>query len=84
MALALSIAARIHARFPEKAERTFVSDVVLERQFVPGSRQTAASGSPESEAPETRQATLAVIRGAFEAAGVEFTDENGGGARAWA
>jgi len=33
----------------------------------------------ESEATETRQATLAVIKGAFEAAGVEFTDENGGG-----
>ena len=33
----------------------------------------------ESEATETRQATLAVIRGAFETAGVEFTDENGGG-----
>ena len=33
----------------------------------------------ESEATETRQATLAVIRGAFEVAGVEFTDENGGG-----
>jgi len=33
----------------------------------------------ESEATETRQATLAVFKGAFEAAGVEFTDENGGG-----
>jgi transcriptional regulator with XRE-family HTH domain len=33
----------------------------------------------ESEATETRHATLAVIRHAFELAGVEFIDENGGG-----
>ncbi len=33
----------------------------------------------ESEATETRHATLAVVRRAFESAGVEFIDENGGG-----
>jgi hypothetical protein len=33
----------------------------------------------ESEAAETRHATRAVIRRAFEVAGVEFIDENGGG-----
>ena len=33
----------------------------------------------EGEGAETRQATLAVLRWAFEAAGVEFMDENGGG-----
>jgi transcriptional regulator with XRE-family HTH domain len=33
----------------------------------------------ESEATETRSATLAVVRRAFELAGVEFIDENGGG-----
>ncbi len=33
----------------------------------------------ESEAAETRHATLVVIRRAFELAGVEFIDENGGG-----
>jgi hypothetical protein len=29
---------------------------------------------------QPRRATLAVVRGAFEAAGVEFIDENGAGA----
>ena len=33
----------------------------------------------EGEAAESRHATLAVIRRAFELAGVEFIDENGGG-----
>jgi len=33
----------------------------------------------EGEGAETRQATLAVLRWAFESAGVEFIDENGGG-----
>jgi hypothetical protein len=33
----------------------------------------------EGEMAETRPATLAVIRRAFESAGVEFIDENGGG-----
>jgi hypothetical protein len=33
----------------------------------------------EGEAAEARQATLAVLRQAFELAGVEFIDENGGG-----
>ena len=33
----------------------------------------------EGEETETRQATLVVLRQAFEAAGVEFIDENGGG-----
>ena len=33
----------------------------------------------EGEAAESRQATLAVLRRAFELAGVEFIDENGGG-----
>jgi len=33
----------------------------------------------ENEAAETRHATLAVVRRAFELAGVEFIDENGGG-----
>jgi hypothetical protein len=34
----------------------------------------------ESEAAETRGATLVVLRQALESAGVEFIDENGGGA----
>jgi transcriptional regulator with XRE-family HTH domain len=34
----------------------------------------------EAEGHDPRRATLAVVRGAFEAAGVEFIDENGGGA----
>jgi transcriptional regulator with XRE-family HTH domain len=34
----------------------------------------------EAESHDPRRATLAVVRGAFEAAGVEFIDENGGGA----
>ncbi len=34
----------------------------------------------EAETHAPRRATLAVVRGAFEAAGVEFIDENGGGA----
>lgn len=33
----------------------------------------------EGEAAELRQATLSVLRQAFESAGVEFIDENGGG-----
>ena len=33
----------------------------------------------EGEAAESRHATLAVLRRAFELAGVEFIDENGGG-----
>lgn len=33
----------------------------------------------EGEAAESRQATLSVLRQAFESAGVEFIDENGGG-----
>ncbi len=33
----------------------------------------------EGDAAESRQATLAVLRRAFELAGVEFIDENGGG-----
>jgi transcriptional regulator with XRE-family HTH domain len=33
----------------------------------------------EGEGAETRLATLAVLRRAFEVAGVEFIDENGGG-----
>jgi transcriptional regulator with XRE-family HTH domain len=33
----------------------------------------------EGQATESRQATLAVLRRAFEVAGVEFIDENGGG-----
>jgi hypothetical protein len=33
----------------------------------------------EGEAAEARQATLAVLRQAFESAGVEFIEENGGG-----
>jgi len=33
----------------------------------------------EGEGAESRQATLAVLRQAFELAGVEFIDENGGG-----
>jgi hypothetical protein len=33
----------------------------------------------EGDAAESRQATLAVLRQAFELAGVEFIDENGGG-----
>jgi transcriptional regulator with XRE-family HTH domain len=34
----------------------------------------------EAESHLPRRATLAVVRGAFEVAGVEFIDENGGGA----
>jgi transcriptional regulator with XRE-family HTH domain len=34
----------------------------------------------EAAAHEPRRATLDVIRRAFEAAGIEFIDENGGGA----
>jgi transcriptional regulator with XRE-family HTH domain len=33
----------------------------------------------EGEAAESRHATLAVLRRAFELAGIEFIDENGGG-----
>ena len=33
----------------------------------------------EADANEPRRATLEVIRRAFESAGVEFIDENGGG-----
>ncbi len=33
----------------------------------------------EGEAAESRRATLAVLRRAFELAGVEFIEENGGG-----
>lgn len=33
----------------------------------------------EGEETDTRQATLVVLRQAFEVAGVEFIDENGGG-----
>jgi len=33
----------------------------------------------EAGGAETRQATLAVLKWAFESAGVEFIDENGGG-----
>ena len=33
----------------------------------------------EGEIGESRQATLAMLRQAFELAGVEFIDENGGG-----
>ena len=33
----------------------------------------------EGEASGSRHATLAVLRQAFESAGVEFIDENGGG-----
>ena len=33
----------------------------------------------EGEAAEARPATLAVLRQAFESAGVQFIDENGGG-----
>jgi transcriptional regulator with XRE-family HTH domain len=33
----------------------------------------------EGKGAESRQATLAVLRRAFEVAGVEFIDENGGG-----
>jgi transcriptional regulator with XRE-family HTH domain len=33
----------------------------------------------EGESAEARQATLAVLRQAFESAGVEFIEENGGG-----
>ena len=33
----------------------------------------------EGDAAKSRQATLAVLRQAFELAGVEFIDENGGG-----
>ncbi len=33
----------------------------------------------ESEATAPRRSTAAVIRSAFEAAGIEFIDENGGG-----
>jgi transcriptional regulator with XRE-family HTH domain len=33
----------------------------------------------EGEAAESRQATLAVLKRAFELAGVEFIDDNGGG-----
>jgi transcriptional regulator with XRE-family HTH domain len=34
----------------------------------------------EGDVGESRQATLAMLRQAFESAGVEFIDENGGGA----
>jgi hypothetical protein len=34
----------------------------------------------EAESHEPRRATLAVVRAAFEKAGVEFIEENGGGA----
>ena len=37
------------------------------------------SGLFEGDVAESRQATLAVLRQAFELAGVEFIDENGGG-----
>ncbi len=33
----------------------------------------------EGDGAETRQATLAVLRWAFESTGVQFIDENGGG-----
>jgi hypothetical protein len=33
----------------------------------------------ESEATDTRYATLTVMRAAFEHAGIEFIEENGGG-----
>jgi transcriptional regulator with XRE-family HTH domain len=33
----------------------------------------------EAQSHDPRRATIAVVRGAFEAAGVEFIDENGGG-----
>jgi hypothetical protein len=34
----------------------------------------------EAESHEPRRATLAVVRSAFESQGIEFIDENGGGA----
>jgi transcriptional regulator with XRE-family HTH domain len=34
----------------------------------------------EANDHEPRRSTIAVVRAAFEAAGVEFIDENGGGA----
>jgi DNA-binding XRE family transcriptional regulator len=34
----------------------------------------------EGDLKQTRRATLSVVRAAFEKAGVEFIDENGGGA----
>jgi hypothetical protein len=34
----------------------------------------------EAESHEPRRATLAVVRAAFEKAGIEFIEENGGGA----
>ena len=41
---------------------------------------TVAINQLENDVSQPRRATLDVIRRAFEAAGVEFIDENGGGA----
>jgi transcriptional regulator with XRE-family HTH domain len=41
---------------------------------------TVAINQLENEVSQPRRATLDVIRRAFEAGGVEFIDENGGGA----
>jgi transcriptional regulator with XRE-family HTH domain len=41
---------------------------------------TVAINQLENEQSQPRRATLDVIRRAFEAAGVDFIDENGGGA----
>jgi transcriptional regulator with XRE-family HTH domain len=41
---------------------------------------TVAINQLENELSQPRRATLDVIRRAFEAAGVDFIDENGGGA----
>ena len=40
---------------------------------------TVAINQLENETSQPRRATLDVIRHAFEAAGVDFIDENGGG-----
>ena len=40
---------------------------------------TVAINQLENETSQPRRATLDVIRRAFEAAGVDFIDENGGG-----
>src|ERR1700688_1549274 len=66
----------MHGRPPSRPDRNW-SQQDLAHQAGIG---TVAVHQLENETSSPRRATLDVVRRAFEGAGVEFIDENGGGA----
>ena len=63
---------------PQRVYKAF-TDAAAQAKWLPPYGFTCTVHQFEAGTSEPRRATLQVIRQAFEAAGVEFIDDNGGG-----